>query len=190
MYLVLGLLLFLGVHSISIVAPGWRDRAAARVGPGVWRAVYSVLAIVGFVLLIWGYGQARREAVPLYVPPLWTHHVTALLMLPVFPFFFASHLPGRIKSALRHPMLVAVMLWAVAHLISNGTSSDVVLFGAFLIWAVVDRISYAWRTVRPIRMAPPSRMNDLIAVVAGLVVYVLFAFWLHLEWIGVAPFPR
>ncbi len=188
-YLVLGLLLFLGMHSVSIVAPAWRDRTVARIGAGPWRGLYSLVSVSGFVLLIWGYGIARQQAVPLYSPPLWAGRVTALLMLPVFPLLLAPYLPGRIKAALEHPMLIAVMLWAIAHLIANGTSADVLLFGCFLAWAVADRLSYMYRAVRPLRTAPPSKLNDVIAVVAGLVLYVVFALWLHVRWIGVSPLP-
>jgi uncharacterized membrane protein len=187
--LIVGLILFLGIHSISIFAPAFRDGMAARLGAGPWRGIYSLISLVGFVLLIWGYGLARREPVVLYSPPFWTRHVMAVLMLPVFPLLFAPYLPGRIKAALKHPMLVAVKLWAVAHLISNGTLADVVLFGAFLLWAVADRISYKHRTQRPLKGAPPAARNDVIVVIVGLALYVAFVLWLHLKLIGVQPFP-
>ena len=187
-YLTIGLLVFLGVHSVAIVAPAWRDQTAARIGKGAWMGLYSLVSIAGFVLLIWGYGLARQHPVQLYSPPVWTRHLAALLMLPVFPLLLAAYLPGRIKTALKHPMLAAVELWAFAHLIANGTLADVLLFGGFLAWAVADRISYSRRPVRPLHTAPPSKLNDLIAVVAGLVIYFAFAFWLHVRWIGVSPF--
>lgn len=187
--LIVGLIVFLGIHSISIFAPGLRDGLAARLGAGPWRGIYSLISLVGFVLLVWGYGVARREPVVLYSPPFWTHHVTALLMLPVFPLLFAAYFPGRIKAALKHPMLVAVKLWAVAHLISNGTLADVLLFGAFLAWAVADRMSYKHRTQRPLKGAPPAARNDVIVVVVGLALYVAFVLWLHLKLIGVQPIP-
>jgi uncharacterized membrane protein len=185
-YLVLGLVLFLGVHSLSIVAPGWRDRTAARLG-NAWMGLYSLVSIAGFVVIIWGYGIARRNPMMLYVPPAWTQYVTAVLMLPVFPLFLAAYFPGRIKAALQHPMLISVMLWGLAHLITTGTLANVVLFGGFLAWAVVDRISYRWRTPRPNPGAPPSNLNDGIAIVAGLVIYAVFEHWLHARWIGVQP---
>ena len=187
-YLVLGLVLFLGMHSISIVAPAWRDRTAARLG-NAWRGLYSLVTIAGLVFIIRGYGIARQNPLALYMPPVWTQYVTAVLMLPVFPLFLAAYFPGRIKSALQHPMLVSVMLWALAHLIASGMLANVVLFGGFLAWAVVDRISYKWRTQRPIATAPPGRLNDGIAIVAGLVFYVVFEHWLHAQWIGVQPLP-
>ncbi|MGE0581126.1 MAG: NnrU family protein [Steroidobacteraceae bacterium] len=187
-WLVFGLILFLGVHSVSIVAPAGRNRMAAALGGG-WRALFSILSIVGFVLLVWGYGLARQEPVLVYQPPAWARHVTPLLMLPVFPLLFAAYLPGRIKAKLKHPMLVAVKLWAFAHLLSNGMLADVVLFGSLLAWAVIDRISLKSRPARPIPSAPASRWNDLIAIVLGLAAYVVFAAVLHVRWIGVPVGP-
>lgn len=188
-YLVIGLVLFLGVHSIAIFASDWRDGAVARMGHRPWRGLYTLISIAGFVLLIWGYGIARQQPVVLYTPPVWTRHVAALLMLPVFPLLLAAYLPGRIKTALKHPMLAAVMFWALSHLIANGTLADVLLFGGFLVWAIADRISFKRRPARAIPGAPPSKLNDAIAVVAGLGLYVLFALWLHVRWIGVSPLP-
>ena len=185
-YLVLGLVLFLGVHSISIVAPAWRDRTQARLG-NAWRGLYSLISIAGVIFIVWGYGIARRTPVMLYAPPAWTHYITAVLMLPVFTLFLAAYLPGRIKGALKHPMLLSVMLWAVAHLIATAMLANVVLFGSFLVWAIVDRISFRWRTQRPLPMAPSTKMNDGIAIVAGLLVYFVFEHWLHVRWIGVQP---
>lgn len=187
--LLVGLVLFLGIHSISIFAPAARDRWAASMGANLWRALYSIVSIVGFVLLIRGYAAARLEPVVLYVPPGWTRHVVLLLMLPVFVMLFAAYLPGRIRSALKHPMLVAVKLWALAHLLANGMLADVLLFGAFLAWAVLDRISLKRRVQRPIAAAPASRWNDLAAVVLGLSAYAAFVLWLHRQLIGVPVLP-
>ena len=187
--LVVGLIVFLGIHSISIFAPDFRNRTAARLGSGPWRGIYSLISLVGFVLIVWGYGLARREPVMLYNPPFWTHYATAVLMLPVFPLIFAPYFPGRIKAALKHPMLLAVVLWAVAHLISNGTLADLLLFGGFLGWAVADRLSYRHRQPRPLKGAPPAARNDVIVVIVGLAIYALFVVWLHVKWIGVQPIP-
>jgi uncharacterized membrane protein len=186
MYLVLGLILFLGIHGVSIVAPDWRDRTAARLGNG-WKGIYSLISVVGFILIIWGYGIARQNPVMIYAPPAWTRYVTAALLLPVFTLFLAAYLPGRIQGALKHPMLISVMLWAVAHLIATGMLANVVLFGGFLVWAVVDRLSFRWRTQRPSPMVPSRKWNDAIAIVAGLAIYVIFEHWLHVRWIGVQP---
>ncbi len=185
--LVAGLLLFLGAHSISIVAPAARDRWAAALGANGWRGLYSLVSLAGFVLLVRGYGAARHSPVLLYVPPGWMHSVTLLLMLPVFPLLVAGHLPGRIRSATGHPMLAAVTMWSFAHLLSNGNLADVLLFGGFLAWSVVDRLSFLRRVERPLRLRPPGRWNDLVAVGAGLALYAAVLLWLH-EWaIGVAP---
>ena len=187
--LIVGLVIFLGIHSIAIVAPDWRDRIVARLGEGPWKGIYSLASIASFVLLIWGYGAARQQPILLYTPPIWLRHVTALLMLPVFPLVLAAYFPGRIKAALKHPLLAAVKFWALAHLLANGTLADLLLFGGFLAWAVVDRISLKSRPNRAIHTAPASKLNDAIAVVVGIGLYVLFAFWLHLRWIGVSPLP-
>lgn len=188
-YLIVGLVLFLGIHSVEIFSPTFRGNTVARIGEGAWKGIYSLLSIAGFVLLIWGYGVARQEPILLYAPPVWTRHLAALLMLPVFPLLLAAYLPGRIKAAVKHPMLVAIKTWALAHLIANGMLADVLLFGGFLVWAVADRISLKRRVVRPTPGPPPSKYNDLIAVVGGLALYVIFALWLHVRWIGVSPLP-
>ena len=184
--LILGLLIFLGAHSVSIVAPGWRDAQAARLGENGWKGVYSVVSLVGFVLLVYGYGQARQAPVLLYTPPTGLRHAALLLMLPVFPLLLAAYLPGRIKSAAKHPMLLAVKLWATAHLLANGNLADVLLFGGFLAWAVADRISMKRRTQRPLPGAPAGRFNDVIAVVLGLALYGFFVKGGHGWLIGVA----
>lgn len=188
--LVVGLLLFLGGHSIRIVAPRWRDRMVERLGEGGWKGLYSVAAIGGIALIAWGYGLSRLDPVVLYDPPVWTRHLSLVLLMPVFVLFAAAYLPGHIKARLKHPMLVSVKLWAAAHLIANGTLADVVLFGAFLAWAVADRISVKRRPVAAPGHgveAPGSWANDLIALVIGATVYVIFLVFLH-EWlIGVSP---
>jgi uncharacterized membrane protein len=188
-YLIIGLALFFGIHSVAIVAPAWRDRMAASLGQLTWKGLYSMLAIAGFVLMVWGYGIARQTPIVLYDTPHWMHHVTALLMLPVFPLLLAAYLPGRIKTTLKHPMLIATKTWALAHLLVNGGLHDVLLFGAFLAWAVADRISLKRRPARPTPAAPVTRFNDISAVVLGLIFYVAFVQWLHVEWIGVVPLP-
>lgn len=186
--LILGLVIFLGAHSVSIVAPRWRDSMVARLGEKSWKGLYSVISLIGFVLLVQGYAAARLEPVVLYVPPAWTRHLAALLLLPVFVLLIAYALPGRIRTATKHPMLVATKLWALAHLLANGMLADVLLFGSILAWAVVDRISVGRRPPRAVPGAPAGRFNDLIAVVAGIALYGVFAMYLHARWIGVAPF--
>lgn len=184
-YLVLGLAIFLGIHSVSIIAPSARDRWAAALGKNAWRGLYSLISLAGFLLLIYGYGLARHEPVLLYAPPLWLRHVALVLMVPAFPLLLATFLPGRIKSTVKHPMLTGVKLWALAHLLANGMAADVLLFGGFLAWAVADRISMKRRVVRPINTLPASRWNDAIAVVGGLAIYALMLCCLHRWLVGV-----
>ena len=188
--LVVGLVLFLGIHSVSIVAPRWRLAMIERLGEWPWKGVYSIVSAVGLVVLVVGYGMARREPVVLYAPPAALRHVALLLMVPVFPLFLATYFPGRISRATKHPKLLSVKIWATAHLIANGTLADVVLFGAFLAWAVADRISVKRRPAietHKVPGAPPAAANDAIAIVAGLAVYVVFLFWAHRALIGVSP---
>jgi len=187
-YLIAGLLLFFGVHSIAIVAPAWRDAMAARLGDAPWKALYSIVSVIGFVMLVHGYGLARADPQVLYTPPTWMRHVAALLMLPVFPLLLATYLPGRIKAAVQHPMLTATKAWALSHLLVNGNLADVLLFGAFLAWAVADRVAVGRRAMpRRIRAAAPSRLNDVIAVIGGLALYVVMVVWAHQRFFGVAP---
>ncbi|MGI4815523.1 MAG: NnrU family protein [Janthinobacterium lividum] len=187
-WFVAGLILFFGSHSVSIVAPAWRDRQEAILGEGAWKGLYSVVSIVGLALMLYGYGMARRAPMVLYAPPAVLRHLALLLMLPVFPLLIAAYMPGRIKALTRHPMLLAIQLWALAHVLANGTLNDVLLFGAFLGWAVIDRISVARRSgVRRVPGAPASPWNDAIAVVLGLGLYAFVLLWAHARVIGVAP---
>jgi uncharacterized membrane protein len=188
--MVAGLILFFGPHSIAIVAPRWRDRALLHLGAGTWKGVYSLISAAGLALLLLGFARARAAPVVLYVSPAWLYYVTWLLMLPVFPLLLAAYLPGRIRTAARHPMLVAVKLWASAHLLVNGTLPDVLLFGSFLAWAVAVRISLKRRVPAPVPGAPPSRYNDPIALLLGLGLYALFVWRLHALIIGVPLLGR
>ena len=187
--LVLGLALFLGVHSISIVAPEWRGAQIAQRGQPAWKGIYAVVSLASFVLLIYGYGLARQSPVVLYTPPGAARHISLLLMLPFFPLLFAAYLPGRIKAAAKHPMLLAVKLWALAHLLANGRLADVVLFGSFLLWAVLS-----FRAARQRDRAagnPPLSLHsgrDVITAFVGIFAWIIFALWLHGPLIGVRPF--
>ena len=187
-YLCVGLLLFFGVHSSSIVAPHWRDRSVLRLGAMAWRGGYSLLSLAALLLIIHGFALARAAPIAWYTPAAWSHAVARVLMVPVFPLLLAAYLPGRIRTAAKHPMLVAIKLWAFAHLLANGNAADVLLFGGFLAWAVIDRISLKRRAPRALPAAPASKWNDAITVVAGLTIYALFAGWAHLRLFGVAPY--
>lgn len=182
-----GLVLFLGIHSVAIVAPRWRDRQVAK-REGTWKGAYALVAADGLGLLIYGFGEARQTTAVLWSPPPGLRHLALLVMLPVFPLLLATYLPGRIQRAARHPMLLAVILWAAAHLLVNGTWADVLLFGGFLVWAVLDRVAVAGRKVpRTVPGAPGRRFNDAIAVVGGLVIYVALIGGLHRWLFGVSP---
>jgi uncharacterized membrane protein len=184
--LILGLVVFFGMHLISVIALGWRNRMAERLG-GRWQAVYAIASLVGFYLIVSGYGEARQVADVLYVPPIWLKHVAAVLMLPAFTLALAAYLPGRVQALARHPLLLATKLWALAHLLANGSEADVLVFGSFLVWAITVRVSLKYRPARPIRMLPVSRTNDAIAIVGGLALYALFVLWLHAKLFGVPP---
>jgi len=183
--LVIGLVLFLGAHSVSIVAPGWRDRAAARMGKPAWQGIYSIVAVVGLVLVAHGYGIARQTPVVFYTPPAWLRDTVVMLMIVVFPLLFAAYLPGHIRTLTRHPMLLAVKIWALLHLFANGSLADLVLFGSILLWAGADRASLKRRVPRPAPALPSSRWNDWIAVGAGFALYAVFVHGGHLWLIGV-----
>lgn len=195
-WLVLGLLLFLGLHSVAIVSPAGRDRLVARLGEGPWKGLYSLVSAVGLGLIVWGYGLSRENPVLLYSLPGGFRHLAALLLLPVFVLLLAAYLPGRIQRAAKHPMLLAVKLWAFAHLLAQsatgGSLADVLLFGGFLAWAVADRISLKRRALagqlRTVPALPASAANDVIAVVGGLALYGLTVMWAHSAWFGVRPF--
>ena len=190
--LILGLILFLGIHSVRIVADGWRSRFIAARGPLPWKGLYTVIAIAGFVLICVGFGQARQQPVVLWSPPRWTHDLAAVLTLLAFILFTAAYVPGNgIKTRVKDPMVLGVKCWAAGHLLANGTLADVVLFGSFLVWSVLD-----FRAVRQRRragtepaIAPAKRGRSAIAVVVGVLAWMLFALHLHQPLIGVAPFP-
>ena len=189
-WLILGLVIFLGTHSVRIFADGWRSARIAAMGLNAWKGAYTIASLVGFALIVWGYGAARADPVVLYSPPLWTRHLAALLTVPAFVLLAAAYVPGtRIKRAVGHPMVAGVKVWAFAHLIANGTLADVVLFGAFLVWSIVDYLS-ARRRDRAAGVVyvvgPVTR--DVTAVVVGLVAWAVFALWLHGPLIGVRPF--
>ena len=185
--LVLGLVLFLGMHSMSMVALPVRDKLAAKSELG-WKMLYGVVSLIGIILVARGYADLRQTPTLLYVTPAWLRHLAAVLLLPVFVLFLAPYFPGRIAGAVKHPQLVAVKTWAFAHLMVNGTLADVLLFGSFLLWAVADRISMKNRVSRPVPGAPEFRYNDAVVVGVGLMLYAATVFWLHEMLFGVRPF--
>ena len=189
-FLILGLIIFLGVHSVRIFANDWRTAQIARFGEGTWKGFYSLASLVGFVLIVWGYGQAQLDPVVLWNPPVWTRYLAAPLTLLAFVLVTAAYVPGtRIKAWLGSPMVLGVKLWAFAHLIANGTLAAVVLFGSFLVWAVVDFASERRRDRAAGVVYPKGSLaRDAVATAIGLVAWLLFAFWLHGWLIGVRPF--
>lgn len=188
--LILGLVLFLGVHSTRIVADGWRSATIARIGEMPWKGIYSLLSIAGFALIVWGFRAARADTVVLYAPPLWTRHLAALLLVVAFILLVAAYVPRNgIKARLHHPMVLGVKTWAVAHLMAIGVAADVVLFGAFLVWAVFSYRAARQRdrannTVYPAGTASMTALT----VVIGVAAWAVFAFMLHGPLIGVRPF--
>ena len=187
--IILGLIIFFGVHSLSIYNFQLRNSLLAQHGEGRFKGLYSLVSLIGFALIVWGYGQARLSPTVVYVPPAGLKHATLLLMLPFFVLFLSTYLPGKIKATLKHPMLVSIKLWALAHLLANGMLHDVILFVAFLAWAVVDRISVKKRPAAEVVPASFNK-NDVIAIVGGLILYVVFSMWLHVLLIGVAPITK
>lgn len=187
--LVLGLAIFLGMHSIRIVADDWRSARIAKVGERSWKRLYTVGSLVGFALIVWGYSIARQQPVSLWLPPLWTRHAAALLVLVAFILFGASNgPPNHFKAAIHHPMYAGTILWAVGHLLANGTLADLLLFGSFLVWAVAGFASARARDRRNATSYPSGKPRaTLIAVVAGTVAWAVFAFLLHGPLIGVRP---
>lgn len=189
-FLVIGLILFLGVHSVRMVADGWRSRSIARIGLNPWKGVYALVSITGFVLLVWGYGQARHESAVLYSPPLFTHHVAGLLMLISLVLVAAAYVPrNHIKSALGHPMYAGIKVWAFAHLLSNGRAADVILFGAFLVWAIAGFIAARKRDRAAGTTYPAGdELRTVLTVIAGVGAWAVLVSGLHLWLIGVPPF--
>lgn len=191
--LILGLALFVGVHAFTM-ARGMRAAAIARFGEGPYKGFYSLVSLLGIVLISIGFGQYRQDDyLQVWDPPVWTRHLALLLVLPAFVMFVAAYLPGRIKRTLKHPMLAGIKLWALAHLLANGDLGSMLLFGAILAWAVAARISAKRRDeVVPHggpAVAPAGPRNDLLAIGIGGAAYLVFLFWLHPLLIGVSALP-
>lgn len=187
--LILGLVLFLGIHSLRIFADDWRGRRIARMGLMRWKVLYAAVAIAGFVLLCWGFGLARQQPVLLYVPPLWLRHLNELFTLVAFVLFIAARVPrNHFKAKLHHPQVLAVKVWAFGHLLATGMLHDMVLFGAFLLWAVVLFAVSRRRDRREAAVyAAGTVQGDVLTVVIGGALWLAFVLWLHLWLIGVSP---
>lgn len=188
--LILGMVLFFAPHSVRLVADGWRSATIARIGMSAWKGLYTLVAIVGLIVLIYGYGAARADPTVLWTPPAWGRHATALLTLIAFILVAATYIPGtHIRERIGHPMLAGVKAWALGHLLSNGTLADLLLFGVFLVWAIVQFVVSRRRDRAEGRTRPAAGWGrDVAAVVVGVVATGVFAMWLHVPLIGVRPF--
>ncbi|MDT8999599.1 NnrU family protein [Paucibacter sp. APW11] len=187
--LILGLILFLGVHSTRIIAEDWRSARRAAIGENAWKLGYTAISLLGFALIIWGFGQARQDALVLWATPRGMNHLAALLMLLSLVLLVAAYVPhNHLKARLGHPMLLGVKVWALAHLLANNTLPELLLFGGFLIWSVLCFRSARQRD----RLNPPAAITPrigatLLTVLIGAALWALFAFWAHALLIGVRP---
>jgi uncharacterized membrane protein len=189
-YLIAGLVFFLGVHSVRIFADEWRTATLARLGEGAYKGIYSVLSIAGFALIIYGFGIARETPVVLWTPPVGLRHAASLLTLIAFVFLTAAYVPRNgIKARFHHPMVLGVKFWALAHLLANGQLAQVLLFGSFLIWAVLNFVASRRRDrAKGVQYASGSLPLTALTVAAGGLVWMAFALHLHGWLIGVRPF--
>jgi uncharacterized membrane protein len=185
-WLILGLIVFLGTHAVSI-ARDTRSRLIGRFGEGGYKTAYSVSSALGLILIVYGFWAYRSAGyIPIWDPPVWARHLSLVLVPLSFVLLAAAYVPSRIGAAAKHPMLAAVKIWALAHLLANGDLGSLFLFSAFLAWAVVDRIALKRRTGASVRARPDNWSGDAIAVVVGLGLSVAFILWLHPLLIGVA----
>jgi uncharacterized membrane protein len=194
MVLIVGLILFLGVHLLP-TSPELRQDLESRLGTGPYKIIFSLLSIAGLVIIVLGFHKLQLHPGKnpvLWNPPLWTRHIAVGLMLPAMIFLVASVIPSRIRTAVRHPMLVAIKIWAFAHLIANGDLGALLLFGSFLAFAVYDRISVKRRgALGPLGSAQPtSALNDVVVLVLGIALYAALLFGGHTWLIGVSPLSQ
>ena len=189
-YLIAGLVLFLGLHTLRFAAEDWRERTRARIGVGAYKGIYSLLSAIGLALVVWGFALARETPLVLWNPPAGMRHATAALTLLAFVLLAAAYVPGNaLKARLHHPMVQGVKAWALGHLLVNGTLAHVLLFGSFLLWALASHISARRRDVRDGVQYPAGNLPaTLLTVVLGVAVWWVFAFVLHGVLIGVRPF--
>ncbi len=189
-YLILGLVIFLGVHSVRIFAEGWRTQTRQSMGENAYKGVYSLLSILGFGLIVWGFGIARETPVLLWIPPKGMRHAASLLTLISFVLLVAAYVPRNvIKARFHHPMVLSVKTWALAHLLANGMLAHVVLFGSFLVWSVLCFIASRKRDrANNFQYPAGTTMGTAITVVVGLGAWAAFALVLHGLLIGIRPF--
>jgi uncharacterized membrane protein len=187
--LLAGLLIFFGTHSMRIALPAWRDRQIARFGDRNWRGAYSLMSLLGLVLIILGFGKVRWTTQMLWTPPSWAPYATAALLLLAFILNAASGVPGnRIRGIVRHPMLTGVALWATGPLLANGRLADLLLFGSFLVWAVIDFGSCLSRDrLAGVLPVAGTLRADMICVLAGLLIWAIFVLFLHRWLFDVSP---
>ena len=204
--LILGLILFLGAHSVRIWADGWRNQTIEAYGEKAFKGVYALVSILGFYLLVVGYGEARLQTVALWNPPIFTKHISMLLMLLSSILLMATYIPrNHFKIRLGHPMVLSVKVWALSHLLANGNLADLVLFGSFLIWAVLNFSSARARdralllnlndaedpAAEPLTESEstnqPKLLSTIITLVGGMAIWALITFVLHAKIVGVSP---
>jgi uncharacterized membrane protein len=188
--LILGLVIFLGVHSTRVFADGWRSARLAHWGEKRWKGLYTLASLLGFVMLVWGYGLARQAPVPLWTPSMGLRHLGSLLTVFAFVLLAAAYVPrNSIKARIGHPMAAGVKVWALSHLLANHTLADLLLFSGFLVWAVLCfRAARARDRAAGTRYLAGTLQGTLLTVAVGLVAWAVFALWLHGPLIGVRPF--
>ena len=186
--LIIGLIIFLGSHSCRIFAEPWRNQMIDRLGEVKWKGLYTIISIIGLVLVVIGYGQARQTPIVLWQPATYLTHIAILLNLVEF-IFLAGSSPSNnaIRLKLKHPMILGVKVWALAHLLANGTLVDLILFGSFLLWAVLDFRSARKRPILMPEKAVISTKATVIVIVSGIIIWAAFIFGLHQYLIGVSP---
>jgi uncharacterized membrane protein len=189
-YLILGLVIFLGVHSVRVVAEDWRTGVRQRMGEMPYKGIYSLLSLIGFGLIVWGFGVARDTPSMVWTPPTGMRHAASLLTLISFVFLAAAYVPrNSIKARFHHPMVLGVKTWALAHLLANGSVAHFVLFGSFLVWAVVLFISSRRRDrAQGVQYPAGTAVATGVTVLVGVGAWALFAFVLHGLLIGIRPF--
>ena len=187
--LLLGLLIFLGIHSVRIVADDWRTQTREQIGPLAWKAVFSLISLVGFALIVWGFGQVRQMPVQLWSTPEGLRHLAAVINLAAFVLLAAAYVPGnRIKARVHHPMVLGVALWAIAHLLPNSNLGQVVLFGSFLLWSILDWRASTRRDQRMNTSYPNGTASATgLTVALGVGSWIVFTLWLHGILMGVRP---